>query len=454
MADSSSLNKTEAEKRPAISAIASFFTSVRTTIAILCCLAVTSIVGTLIPQNVNLEQLQGSVSPFYYRLTVILDLHNVYRSWWFTLLLVLLTANLVGCLVQRLRKIPREWRETAGKSSLSFTRFDTRPLNEIRDLLTRSLSGLMHGSPQIIDRDGEIKLVWVRQRVFLLGFPLIHAAIIIILVGGLVGLIYGFKGNILLKEGEVGREFVLSPSGKVATLPFDIAIDSFTLTRYPSGQPKEYRSDVVVLKNGGEMLKGPIRVNQPLTFEGISLYQANYRLLGVKQVRLDVVESSGKQTELVIQPSETVSLPQDRYRIRLVGLDPGATRRGPGVGLEVEEPGSPMRQVKVYRNDKEPVELGTVKIRFKGYDPLYATGLQIGYDPGSGVVWVGCGLLIAGFLLTLFTNLSALSVRLTAEEKGTKIHVSGRCRRDRAQFRERVQAATSTALEQREKQGA
>ena len=172
----------------------------------------------------------------------------------------------------------------------------------------------------------------------------------------------------------------------------------------------------------------------------------------MKQVRLEAIDSSGKQTELTLRPSETVSLPENHYRIRLTGLDPGATRRGPGAELEIEKPESPSKNIKVYRDDKEPVELGTVKIRFKGYNPSYATGLQIGYDPGSRVVWLGSGLLIAGFLLTLFTNLSAVSVRLTTERDGTRIHVSGRCRRDRAQFRERVEAATRLALEHREEQ--
>ena len=431
------------------SEVASFFTSVRTTIVILCCLAVASILGTLIPQNVNLEEIRRTTSSFSYRLLVILDLHNVYRSWWFILLLMLLTANLLGCLLERLPKIPQDWRDATENASLSFRLFDSRPLHEVRDALTGAVGEMMHSGPTVTEADGEMRLVWVRQRVFLLGFPLIHTAIIIILVGGLIGLLYGFKGAILLREGEVGRRFSLYPSGGTASLPFDIAIESFTLSRYPSGQPKEYRSDVVLLKDGKELVKGAIRVNHPLTFEGISLYQANYELVGVKRARLDVIDSRGEQSKLVIRPSETVNLPGSDSRIRLAGLDPGATKRGAGVELEVEKPGSPSRLIKIYRNETGPAQVENVKIRFVGYDPLYATGLQIGYDPGTRIVWAGCVLLIAGFCVTLFTNLSSVSIRLRARDGGTGIQVSGRSRRDRAQFRERVEAAVRGCLELR-----
>lgn len=449
MADPSGTSTGISGRDSVFSEVASFFTSVRTTIAILCCLAVASILGTLFPQGVDLEEIRRTTSSFSYRLLVILDLHNMYRSWWFILLLLLLAANLFGCLLKRLPRIPKDWRDAAENTSLSFRLFDSRPLHDVREALTRAVGEMMHSGPTVTETDGEIRLVWVRQRVFLLGFPLIHTAIIIVLVGGLIGLLYGFKGAILLREGEVGRRFSLYPSGGTGSLPFDVAIDSFTLSRYPSGQPKEYRSDVVLLKDGKELLKGAIRVNHPLTFEGISLYQANYELVGVKRVRLNVMDSRGEQSELAIRPSETVNLPGSDSKIRLAGLDPGATKWGAGVELEVEEPGSSDKLIKIFRKESGSVQVGNARIRFIDYDPLYATGLQIGYDPGTRIVWAGCVLLIAGFCVTLFTNLSSISIRLKTRDGGTGIQVSGRSRRDRAQFRERVEAVVRGCLKLR-----
>ncbi len=91
---------------PFFSDITAFFTSVRTTITLLFLLAAGSIVGTIIPQSASPDQITGISSPIYFRLVVILDLHNVYRSWWFVALLILLSLNLLGCLLRRLPAIP------------------------------------------------------------------------------------------------------------------------------------------------------------------------------------------------------------------------------------------------------------------------------------------------------------------------------------------------------------
>lgn len=446
MVDSRIKDEGSRKEQSVLSDIAAFFTSVRTTIVILCCLAVASILGTIIPQNINLEELRRTASPFYFRIVVILDLHNLYRSWWFIVLLLLLTSNLIGCLFQRLPKIPKEWRGAAEKGSLSFRRSDARPIHEVKGILTESVSKLMNKNPTVVEGGEATQLVWVKQRIFLLGFPLIHIAIIVILIGGLIGLLYGFKGNIQLREGEVGNRFVLYPSGTIATLPFDIAVDSFTLRRYASGQPKEYRSDVVILKDGKEQLKGPIRVNQPMTFQGISLYQANYQVVGVKHVRLSIKGVGGTEEEINVRPGESIPLPGGEFRIKLASLDPGTTPRGAGVEIDVDRAGKQDRVVKVFRNDSDSAKVEDAEIRFLGYEPLYATGLQIGYDPGTVFVWSGCGLLIAGFFLTLFTNLSAVSIRLTQEDGRTKIQVHGRSRKDRAQFRELVEATIRESL--------
>ena len=164
------------KQRSAISGITSFFTSVRTTIVVLGLLAIASILGTIFPQNVDPSEFRHTASSFYYRLVVILDLNDVYRSWWFTLLLLVLAGNIVGCLLQRLPRIPKEWKGASEKGSIRFTKEDARPVDEIRTHL-ESAMGKVLGSPSTVLNDTEgIKLVWVRQRIFLLAFPLIHTA--------------------------------------------------------------------------------------------------------------------------------------------------------------------------------------------------------------------------------------------------------------------------------------
>jgi cytochrome c biogenesis protein len=299
-----------------------------------------------------------------------------------------------------------------------------------------------------------LNLEWRKHRIYLLGFPCIHLAIIVILLGGLIGLFYSVKGHVLIKEGETASEFTVTPSGVKRVLPFQIAVDNFAMTRYPTGEPKEFRSDVRLLEDGTEVVKGSIIVNHPLTFRGISLYQSDYRALGVKGVRLKVVDPSDKSEDLFVRPHSKVQMPGSNYQVQLLTLDPGTTKEGPWVEISAEAPGTEPGKIKLLRNDRAPIKLGALEIKFLDYVPLYATGLQIGYDPGSTVVWVGCITLIIGFFLTLFTNQRRLMIDMKRTGVGTEIKVSGSSRRLRREFREAVEKRIRDGLKSDSRQSA
>jgi cytochrome c biogenesis protein len=439
--------KPEPQKRGSVfTDITSFFTSVRTTITLLFLLAAASVVGTVVPQSASPDQIAGISSPLFLKLTVILDLYNVYRSWWFISLLILLSLNLLGCLLRRLPAIPAEWTGRSSKTAFNLTFSDPRAPGEIKDVVASTCQTVMGCSPSLNHERGEFTLSWAKHRVYLLGFPLLHSAIIIILLGGLIGLIYGTRGHVLIREGDSAKEFELS-TGVSRTLPFQIAVDKFSLTHYPTGEPKEFRSDVRLIEGGKEVLAGSIRVNHPLTFKGISLYQSDYRVVGLKDVKLEITDSAGKQSRIEIQPKTNKPIPGTDCEIRLVGFDPGTTRRGAGAEVEVIEPGKDNRTLDLYSKDTGPVAVGNVQLRFVDYVPLYATGLQIGYDPGAVLVWLGCVSLVLGFSLVLFTNHRRLTVRIQPEGKGCKIEISGRSKRLRKEFREDIDTKIRAQLQ-------
>jgi cytochrome c biogenesis protein len=438
----------ESSKQGSIfSDINAFFTSVRTAIALLFLLAIVSILGTLIRQDMPLNQLQQTVSPFYFRLITILDLHQLYRSWWFILLLVLLSLNIMGCLFQRLRNIPAEWKGASGKSSFKLSLTDRRGLRELQEIITSALKQSVRGAPRVVKAGDRLILSWVNDRIQLLGFPFIHAAIILILIGGLIGSLYGFKGKVQIKEGEKASRFTVILAGVAEQLPFEIAVDRFVFNRYPTGEPKEYRSDVRILVGGNkEVLKGSILVNHPLTFQGISLYQSDWDLVDIKDVKFGLINQSGEASEMTVQPDAVIQLPGTQYQLRLKSLDPGSAKRDARVEINVQGPDGQNRAFKLFKNDPSPTQIDDVQLRFIDYVPLYVTGLQIGYDPGSRVVWVGCILLVLGFLLTLFTNHRSIEVVLRTTNSGSVIEISGRSKRLRREFREKIKKVVQDSL--------
>ena len=154
-------------------------------------------------------------------------------------------------------------------------------------------------------------------------------------------------------------------------------------------------------------------MNHPLTFQGISLYQSDYRLTGIKDVKLGVVNQSGQASEMILQPGSPNRLEGTQYEFRLISVDFGSAKRGPGVEIQVQAPDGRSRTIKIFRNDPKPVRIDDLQLSFLDYIPLYITGLQDRVRSRKQVVWIGCILLISGFLLSLFTNFRNVGVRLT-----------------------------------------
>jgi len=183
-----------------------------------------------------------------------------------------------------------------------------------------------------------------------------------------------------------------------------------------------------------------------MTYRNISLYQSDYRAVGVKWVKLGLSAPDGAVEEFLIRPFQTVPVPGTSEQIRLHSLDPGSSARGQGVEMTATGPDGQSKRLEVFKNDPRPVDVGGRQVKFLGYQTLYATGLQVGYDPGTPLVWWGSGLLIAGFLLTLFTNHRRLGVEIRGEKRHTTVQISGRSRRLRQEFRQAVQEKVRLAL--------
>ena len=424
-----------------------FFTSVRTTIFLLFAIAIGAILGTVIPQGESLDRIAIFGNPFLFRLAVIIDLNNVFRSWWFVSLLSLLTLNIFGCLFQRIPLLLKEYHSENTKMSFLLRFSSPLGTSELKDQLLNFGRSIMGSSAEIAESSGTVTCKWNKQKIHLLGFPLIHVGIIVILLGGLLGGLWGYKGHALIREGDTSDKFTLIPTQETQTLPFSITVDDFTLLKYPTGEPKEFRSDVRLSQNGKDIQSGSIRVNHPLTYEGISLFQADYRVIGVKTVKLSFKLSDGALEEKSVDPRKQIDIPGSQSKPKIRSLDPGTVANGPGIQVSVVGQTREPESSSMYEKDTRPMAVDGTEIRFIGFTPMYATGLQIGYDPGVYVVWLGCSLLVLGFILTLFTNLQRLLIEIKAHEGTSIVVVSGRSRKLRREFRDSIERGLARLAE-------
>ncbi len=125
-----------------------------------------------------------------------------------------------------------------------------------------------------------------RERTTLeLGVSISHLSILIILIGGLMGSLFGFRAFVNILEGETAdRVFVRGAKGEHSlSFSFGLRLDDFRFLSYDLPRPeklvKEYSSVISVLENGKEVLKQTVRVDHPLHYQGIAFYQSSYGAL-------------------------------------------------------------------------------------------------------------------------------------------------------------------------------
>jgi cytochrome c biogenesis protein len=109
-----------------------------------------------------------------------------------------------------------------------------------------------------------------------------HASFFILLVGVLYGKAGGFVGNAAVVEGdsfvEARANYDNLSEGKLATdhAGFQVKVDHFSATYWPSGAPKDFTSQVRIFDGGRLVDTRSIQVNHYVEYRGVKIYQAGY----------------------------------------------------------------------------------------------------------------------------------------------------------------------------------
>lgn len=460
-----------------------FFASIKLTVTLLMTLAATSIIGTLIPQNESPENYRRAFGEFYYRLFEILDIFDMYHSWWFQLLLLMLTANIIVCSLNRLSatwkivfaKHPQFNLARYRSDKHKIQRRDPRPAQElspiIEGLVTKKFN--YHRSDTTVDGFVFFAEKWRWTR---LGVYVVHASVVILLIGGLIGSLFGFEGFVTIAEGEMTRTVPLRSSGKPIKLGFDIRCEDFDVSFYPSGMPKEYRSRLTIIENGQTVLQKDVLVNHPLRYKGINFFQSSYGELPPERSIAAVPEEialsfTSKETGMVylkkVRIGEKITIPEDlgefeikefksTYDFRGKELGPtliGTLAQKNGVPVEVVLP------LKFPGFDRmgpmiNPQRIDAVLVSIDDMDSLpgqqakrFYTGLQVTRDPGVWVVYTGFVLMIIGCVITFFMSHQRLCIEVARSGRQSLVTVSGNASKNKLGMRRKVDTIVDELLE-------
>jgi cytochrome c biogenesis protein len=239
-----------------------------------------------------------------------------------------------------------------------------------------------------------------------LGTYLIHSGIILLIIGYLGGSFLGFKDN----------SFVV-PEGAQRSIGHDtgltIQLNSFTSESWPDGSPKDFRSEVT-LKRGEQGIKSEtVRVNHPLNYGGIRIYQSFYgpathiqikyhndgKILFDGNIALDgVLEDHTYQ-----RPSGGFRLTQEGYILFFVGratnMEDIALKNGQ-VAIEIYQQNSNTPIASTALDKSVPFIVKDLEISYLG-DAVYS-GFQISRDPGVNLIWAAAALFLLGLVMVFY----------------------------------------------------
>jgi cytochrome c biogenesis protein len=403
-----------------INQVWNFFASVKLAIVTLCALAVTSIIGTLIPQGESPAYYVDHYGPGLAQFFQILDIPEMYYSWWFLGLLGILSANLTICSIERL---PTVWKIIqADNLNTSTNRLFKMQNNRFWPGVPETTAARLKQVLQIAgwkfkekQDESNILLFGEKGKYSRLGVYIVHLSILVIFVGAIIGHFYGFKGSVMLPELRTTDRVFAFGDSKPLDLGFQVRCNLFEIEFYANGMPKEYTSSLTVLENGREILTKSIEVNDPLDYKGFTFYQSSYQ--GYQDFVIDIEDAgSGGRKHFTLPFQKQQAWREKNVQFGIINAEAIDQRV---VRAKLWFKASDLPAFTGWVNDNESVSIPIGDKNFNVHvKQMYATGLQVAKDPGVWVVYIGCGLMLFGLYMAFFMSHQRLWMLL--EKTGEK----------------------------------
>jgi cytochrome c biogenesis protein len=401
-------------------------------IVLLLAIALFSISGTLIEQGqpVTFYQANYPEAPALFgflswKVLLNLGLNHVYSTWWFLSLLVLFGLSLATCTYSR--QIPALKAARTWKFYERPRQFEKLALSTMLPL--DSLTGLAQGLEQkrykIFQQDNTL---YARKGLAGRVSPIVvHASMILILLGSIWGSLTGFMAQEMVPSGATFSVKNVVEAGTWAQpqIPKDwsMKVNRFWIDYTNNGNIDQFYSDLSVLDaQGQEVDRKTIHVNQPLKHNGVTVYQTDWAISSVK-VRVN---------NSPIFQLQMARLPVSEGRIWGTWV-PIKTDMSAGVALIARDLQGTVvvydTAGKLVGSLRNGMKLTVEGVELSLIDIIGSTGLQIKADPGIPYVYTGFGLLMLSVMLSYISHSQIWGL----VEEGT-LYVGGRTNRAQITF--------------------
>ena len=400
----------------------------RFAIFILLLISFCSIIGTVIEQDQTIETYKikyplndpvfGIIS---WNLIIKLGFDHVYKTWWFFTLIILFGYSLTLC--SFLQQLP------ALKIAQRCQFF--RSINPFYQLkISTILKNVSFNKILSSIRKNKYSIFYQKNMVYcykgLMGqiAPIIvHFSMILILVGTLIGSLFGFKAQEIVPKTEMFHiqnilttgpsSFISQTSGR---------INDIWITYTPTKTISQFYSDISILDSrGNETIRKTIYVNYPLIYNNIYYYQTDWSLIGLR------FQNSFKQ--IIEYPLLNIFENQNKIWLSWISNN---KLKNDGVILIIDNlegycsiynsKGQFLGNLELNELIKVPQSLTLLEI-------ISSTGLQIKIDPGISIIYLGFFFLMTSTAISYITYSQVWMIK-----KDEQIFIGGNTNRDIFEF--------------------
>lgn len=352
-----------------------------------------------------------------------LGFFRVFSAPWFIALMILLTVSITVCTLDRTPKLWRSVRRVTVEQPDAFfdPRLNERARFETWTLHSDEVAQVLHDRRFRVRRasstDGAVDWLYGdRNQYIKMATLLTHLGLILFLLGGAITVSLGFETVVFAGEGQT---VPVQPAGT----PHNMMVRNvrFEAPQRPNGAFADFRTDLMVYRDGREIARKTIRVNDPLEVDGFVFHQNTFgpaadleirdtaaRLLWTGPVLL-TGQVLGRPQGFLVIPGSSVGMAIFLQRdsagtpiLAIAGLAPMAWDGSQALLFEA---------ILGVGATSDPAYTSGYAITWVG--PGAFTGMVIKNDPGAPFIWLAFLSLISGLLLTFYLPRRRLWARVT-----------------------------------------
>ncbi|MGC8554788.1 MAG: cytochrome c biogenesis protein ResB [Candidatus Acidulodesulfobacterium sp.] len=423
-----------------LSKLNKFISSVKLAIFLFITIAVLAMIGTFINQGDTIKQYKTIFSPAVYHLLYWLGFLNIYDSWYFIALALLLIVNLIAASINMFPRTMKavfgpypSFQEVSQKKNPKAVYESIETKNkpeELKSIIGKKFGGLL--SEKTSENGDKTELYYSRNSIFRFSPYISHISVIIIIAGVLLNFKYGFRSYTNIKVGQKTDITYLLKNNKPIKLPFTIRLDRYRTTYYNDGIPKAYISKISIIEKHIRVLTKNIMVNHPLTYKGITIYQASYghykpNKHGILLVNFHHIKSSRKI--IFMQVGKFYDSKINNIKFKLIRVFEKTKKKYVPYAIQLSNKKILNFSVFPIKNGKFPLIITTYKNVGFIFTPelktYYYSGVEISKNTYVSLVWIGCIILVISLFFSFFFNHEETWVLLSSikDAKKTKVEI-------------------------------